>query len=151
VRALEVVKVKVALQCRQEVDSAGEVAGINQFVLERAPQSLDENVVESSTTTIHADRDAALLKWSEELGGGELRALIGVPDFWLAEAEGGVERSQAKAGFQGVGEFPTEHESAEPIHDRNQVEKAATHGNVSNIGTPDMIGPENSTPRNRYG
>jgi hypothetical protein len=121
VGALEVVKVKVALQCREQVESAGEVAGIDQFVFERAPQSFDENVVESSTTTIHADRDAALLKRCEELRRGKLRALVGVSDFGLAKAESGVERGHAEAGLQGVGEFPTEHESAEPIHDRNHV------------------------------
>jgi hypothetical protein len=35
---------------------------------------------------IHADDDATLLERSQELGRGELRALIGVPDFRLAQA-----------------------------------------------------------------
>jgi hypothetical protein len=87
-------------------------------------------------------KDAALLKRSQEFGGGELRALIGVPDFGLTEAERGVERGQAEAGFHGVGEFPAEHEAAEQIHHCHQVEKAATQRNISNIGAPDVIGPE---------
>ena len=61
-RALVVVKVEVALQRWEQIQAAGEVAGIDQFVLERAPQPFDENVVESAATAIHADRDAALLQ-----------------------------------------------------------------------------------------
>ena len=140
-RALVIVEVEVAFQRREQFEAAGEVAGVDQFVLERAPQPFDENVVERTAAAIHADRDAALLERSQKVGRGELRALIGVPDFGLAEAERGVERGQAEAGLHRVGEFPTEHEAAEPIHHRDQVEKAATHRNVSNIGAPDVVGP----------
>jgi hypothetical protein len=86
--------------------------------------------------------DAALLQRCEEVGRGKLRALIGVPDFGLAEAERGIQRRQAEAGLHGVGEFPAEHEAAEPVHYRDQVQKATAHRNVSNIGTPDVVGPE---------
>src|SRR5689334_14848721 len=115
-RALMVVKVEVALQCREQIEAAGEIAGIDQFVFERAPQPFDKNVVEGSTTAIHADGDATLLERSEEFAGGELRALVGVPDLGLTEAERGLECSQTEAGLQGVGEFPAEYEAAEPIH-----------------------------------
>src|SRR2546421_8560570 len=118
-RALIVVKVEIALQRREEIESGGKVAGIDQFVLERTPQPFDENIVEGAATAIHADQDATLLERSQELAGGELRTLIGIPDFGLAEAESGVECGQAKAGLQGVGEFPTEHEPTEPIHHRD--------------------------------
>src|SRR4051794_25086347 len=82
--------------------------------------------------------------WSgdQKFGGGELRALIGVPDFGLTEAKGGVECSQAETALHSVGEFPTEYEAAEPIHHRHQIEKAATHRKVGNVGAPDVVGPE---------
>jgi hypothetical protein len=51
-----------------------------------------------------------------------------------------VQRSQAEAGLHRVGKFPTEYEAAEPVHHGDQVQKAATHRNVSNIGTPDVVG-----------
>ena len=137
-----VVKVKIALQGREQIEAAGEVAGIDQFVFERAPQPFDKDIVEGSTTAIHADRDATLLERSQEFGGGELRAVVGVPNFGLTEAECGLERRQTEAGLQGVGEFPAEHEAAEPIHHRHEVEKAAAHRNVSNIGAPDLIGSQ---------
>jgi hypothetical protein len=56
-----VVEVEVAVQRREQVQAAGEVAGIDEFVLHRAPQTLDENVVQGAASSIHADRDAALL------------------------------------------------------------------------------------------
>src|ERR1700676_2441584 len=71
--------------------------------------------------------------------GSELRALIEVPDFRLAEAKRGAVRGQAEASLHGVGEFPTQHEAAEPIHHRDQVQKAATHRNIGNIGRPDLV------------
>jgi hypothetical protein len=77
----------------------------------------------------------------QKIGRGELRPLIGIPDFGLAEAERGPERRQTEAGLHRIGQFPTEHVTAEPIHDGDQVEEAATHRNVRNIGTPDVIGP----------
>ena len=52
-----------------------------------------------------------------------------------------MERRQAEAGFHRIGEFPTEHEAAEPVHHRDQIEKTATHRKVRNIGAPDVVGP----------
>src|SRR5438445_11867577 len=101
-RALIVVKVEVALQGREQIEAAGEVAGVDQFVLERAPQPFDKNVVEGSTTAIHTDRDATFVERRQKLGGGELRALIGVPDFGVTKAEGGVDRSQAETALHRV-------------------------------------------------
>src|SRR6266403_2910633 len=34
---------------------------------------------------------------------------------------------------------PTEHVAAEPVHHGDQIEKAATHRNVRNIGAPDVV------------
>jgi hypothetical protein len=48
--------------------------------------------------------------------------------------------TQAEARLHRVGEFPTEHKAAEPIHHCDQVEKAATHRNLRNIGAPDVVG-----------
>ena len=53
VRTLVIVEVKVTLERREEFDAAGKVAGVNEFVLERAPQPFDEDVVERSTDCGH--------------------------------------------------------------------------------------------------
>jgi len=136
-----IVEVKIFFQRWEEFATAGKVAGVDQFVFERAPQPFDEDIVQRSPAAIHTDRDAALLERSQEVGRGELRTLIGVPDFRLAKPERGVERGQAEGGFHGIGKFPTEYVTAEPVHDRDQIEKAALHRNIGNIAAPDMIGP----------
>jgi hypothetical protein len=68
-------------------------------------------------------------------------SLIGVPDFGLAETECRLQRGQTEACLHRVGEFPTEHEAAEPTHHGNQVDEAAMHRKVRNIGAPDLVGP----------
>src|ERR1039458_1485883 len=42
--------------------TTGEVAGIDELVLQAAPQSLDENIVQGAAASIHADPDAALFQ-----------------------------------------------------------------------------------------
>ena len=84
---LVIVKVEIVFQRREQILAGGEVAGIDQLVFERAPQAFDEHVVERAAAAIHADGDPAALEGSQEIGRGELRALIGVPDFGLSEAE----------------------------------------------------------------
>ena len=140
-RALVVVEMEVAVQRAPQLVTIGEVAGVDQFVLERPPQPFDEDVVERPAAAVHADANLAAGECAGEVVGGELRALIGVEDLGLAEAKRPVQRRQTAARFQGVGQLPTEHVAAEPIHHGDQIEEAATHWNVSNIGAPDLIGP----------
>jgi len=49
VRALVIVEVEIVFERRKQFQAAGEVAGIDQLVLERAPQPFDENVVECAS------------------------------------------------------------------------------------------------------
>lgn len=44
VRALVIVEVEIVFQRREQFQATGKVARIDQLVLERAPQPLDENV-----------------------------------------------------------------------------------------------------------
>jgi len=39
-----IVKMEVAVQRLEQIGPAGEIAGVNEFVLQAAPQPLDENV-----------------------------------------------------------------------------------------------------------
>jgi len=109
-----IVEAEVAVQRLEQIGPAGEVAGVDEFVLQAAPQALDENVVQCAAPPIHADRDVALLQRRQKIWRGELGPLIGVPDFGLAEAERRFQRGQTKAGLHRIGKFPTEHEAAEP-------------------------------------
>src|ERR1700687_5455494 len=68
-----IVEMEVAIQLREQIEAAGEVAGIDEFVFQRAPEALDENVVQSEASSIHADRDAAPLQRRQKVGRGELQ------------------------------------------------------------------------------
>ena len=81
----------------------------------------------------------------------ELRALIRVPDFGLSEAECRLQRRQTEAGLHGVGEFPTDHEAAEPIRYGHQVEEAAMHRKVLISVLQTWLGRSMETPRSKYG
>src|SRR5947207_2175886 len=128
-----VVELEVAIQRRHELRPIGEIARIDELVLQAAPQAFDEDIVQRTPASIHADRYAALFQWRQKVRRGELATLIGVPDLGLAETERRRQRGQTEAGIYGIGEFPTEHETAEPIHDGDQIEKAAPHRNIGNI------------------
>src|SRR6202030_2814949 len=52
----------------KQFQAGGEVAGVDQLVLERAPQPFDENIVERAAAAIHTDGDPALLERSQEVG-----------------------------------------------------------------------------------
>ena len=56
-----IVEAEVVVQRLEQIGPAGEVAGVDEFVLQAAPQALDENVVQGTAPSIHADRDVALL------------------------------------------------------------------------------------------
>ena len=111
VGASVIVEAEVAIQRLEQIGPVGEVAGIDEFVLQAAPQALDENIVQGAAPSIHADGDVALLQRRQKVGRGELGSLIGVPDFGLAEAECRLQRGQTEAGLHRIGEFPAEHES----------------------------------------
>ena len=57
---------------------------INAFVLERAPEALDENVVHPLALAVHGDTDSLLFEHIGPGTAGELAALIGVEDFRTA-------------------------------------------------------------------
>ena len=86
------------------VEAVGQFVQVNRLVLERAPQSLNEDVVHAPAAPVHGDRDPGLLEATGDLEAGELAALVGVEDLRPA---GGVERLiqglDAEAARAGIG------------------------------------------------
>ena len=68
VRTLMVVEPEVVCQALVELGDALVVPQVDILVLDRAPESLDEGVVQRSTTAVHADQDLPLLEPLGELG-----------------------------------------------------------------------------------
>ena len=73
-------------------------------------------------------------------GGGELHALVGVEDFGLAMLEGLLEGIETEQAVQGVGELPGQDEAAVPVHDRHKIHETVRHGDIGDVGAPDLIG-----------
>lgn len=68
--------------------------------------------------------------------------MIGIHDLGRAELEDSlVQRFDAEVGFQRVGDPPGQHLPGLPVHDGNQIEEAAPHRPVGDVGAPDLIGP----------
>src|SRR5829696_9671787 len=53
---------------------------INLLVLDRSPESLNEDVVAPRASAVHADSNPSLEQHAGEVVAGELRALVGVED-----------------------------------------------------------------------
>jgi hypothetical protein len=62
---------------------------IDFFVLDRFPQSLDEDIVSPAAFAVHAHADAAIPERLRKLGAGEPAALVGVEDLGRAVASEG--------------------------------------------------------------
>ena len=68
--------------------------------------------------------------------------MIAVHDLWRAESvHRFIERLNTELGLVGVRDPPCQDLARRPVHDRNQIEEAAAHRQIRNIGAPDLIGP----------
>lgn len=71
---------------------------------------------------------------------GERAALVGVEDIRSAVFRQGLFQGRdAKIRLHSVGKTPGRHVAAVPVHGGDHVQKAFSHGNISNINTPDLI------------
>src|ERR1700750_2855294 len=71
-------------------DAVGRWEHVDAFVVHGPPQALDKDVVVAAPAAIHADLDPVIPQHLGELVAGELRALIGIEDFGLAEPDEGL-------------------------------------------------------------
>ena len=75
---------------------------------------------------------------------GKLAALVAVEDFRRAMFCDGLFQSlHAKVRIHAVGQTPSQHFTAVPVHDRDQIPKAAPHRYVGNVCAPDLVGAIN--------
>ena len=80
---------------------------IDFFVLQRAPQSLHEDIVNPASFTIHAEFDASFEHGFGEVPCGELGPLSSVDDLRLSESRQGLfQRFHAESRLQSVVESP---------------------------------------------
>jgi hypothetical protein len=58
----------------------------------------------------------------------------------LTIPQGFFQNLNTEVPLQGVGQPPGEHIPAVPIHDGHQIQEASSHGDVGNVGAPDLVG-----------
>ena len=59
--------------------------------------------------------------------------------------------SDAEPGIHGVRQSPGQNVACGPVHDRDQIQEAAAHRNVGDVGAPDMVGPVDCQPLEKVG
>ena len=115
---------------------------VDAFILQRPPQALNEDVVQIPGFAVHRYFGAHLFQPVGPGEGGELRPLVRIHDLGRAEAVDCLVQSlDAKISLQRVGDAPGQHFAGEPVHDGHQIEEAFAHGQVGDVGAPDLIWP----------
>ena len=141
VRAAFVVEAEEGLQAGRGLGQVGVAAQVDFVVFDRAPESLDENIVQAAALAVHGEFHASSQEWFGESRGRELAALVGVENF-----RGAVLRQRplhgpdAKAGVEGVREFPRQHGPAVPIDHRAQIDEAADDGHIRTSKRGQVLG-----------
>ena len=110
------------------------------LIFDRAPQPLDEDVVQEAAAAVHRDRDPGRQQLAGERGAGELRALVGVEYARRAVTRQRLlQRLDAEPAVHRVRQPPGQHRAARPVDHRHQIQKAVRHRNVGDVGGPDVV------------
>lgn len=139
-RSFRIVEGEICTQSLGGLRHAFVVLQIHFLILDASPESLHEDVIPASPSSIPTDADVFLFESVGEIFTGELRALIAVEDVGLGAPECSLQGCDAEEAVQGVGEFPGEHVAAEPVHYGHQIDKAVLQPDVGDVGTPHLVG-----------
>ena len=102
--------------------------------------TLDRDGIEASTAAVHADLNAGLLEAAGEKLARQLKSLVRVEDLRPPiGSQRSLQSGETKGRVARIGQFPGENLSACPVHDSDQVQVPFGHGNVAEIGCPDLI------------
>jgi len=140
-RSFCVVKCKVVSQPQCQVSHAAVSLQIDVLMLETAPESLHEDIVQRPASAIDADADAFTLEHIGEDLTGKLHPLVAVEDLWSARVLQGIfETVDTEGGVQCVAQLPAQDFAAVPVDDHDQIGKAMRQANVGDVGAPDLVG-----------
>ena len=115
---------------------------VDAFVFQRPPEALNEDVVQIPGFAVHRYFGLGPLQPVGPVERRELRPLVRIHDLGRAEAvDCLVQRLDAKISLQRVGDAPGQNFAGEPVHDGHQIEEAFAHGQVGDVGAPDLIWP----------
>ena len=141
------IALKIASQAEPQSRDSGVVMHIDVIIFDSAPQALDEDIVQVTTTPIHTNTNASSQQASGKRMGGELRALVTVENVRLTESESAFQGTNAKLGIHRIRQLPCQYEAAKPIHDSNKIHRPTRHWDIGNVYTPHFIRlPDDAIP-----
>jgi hypothetical protein len=141
VTALVIVKAYPLLQAVAQLGATAEGMQVKVIVFDGPQQPFNEDVVLASAAAVHTDGDPVVLEDLSKTVAGELCSLVGVEDLRFSiTIQGFLEGLITEIRVQGIGKPLGQDFAAMPVHDRHQVHKATGHGNVGDIGSPNLIG-----------
>lgn len=147
VRSLLVVEAEEDREVGLGFDLRAVALEVDLVMLDRAPQPLDEDVVEAAALAVHGQLHAGREQRLGKLGGGKLAALVGVEDLRRAiPGHRALHRPHAEAGIERVRQFPREDRPAIPVEHRAEVDEAAVDRHVGDVHRPDLVGPIDRQP-----
>jgi len=139
-RATLIEELKIASETRTDIRDRLVAVQVDLFVLDRAPEPLDEDVVAPAAFAVHADLDLSAAQHVQEFQARELAALIGVEDLRAAVPRQRIfQRRDAEVARKRWRQAPAQHLAARPVHHDDEVDEAAGHRNVGYVRRPDVI------------
>src|SRR5690606_24893058 len=106
-QALVVVELEISIKRLMHIQPVIERPQIDALVLDAPPEPLHECVVRCPASAVAADGNPLILKPFGESPARELNPLVAVEYLRLTPAtQGSVQRGEAKARFQRVGQLP---------------------------------------------
>jgi len=125
VRAESVVTFNVAADFPTSLNQVNVVFEIDLFVLQAAPESFHDYIVQRPPLAVHADVYTGGQKGLEESRPSELRSLIGVEDLRIPVALASLfQCMDDELLIDGNGQLPGKYFPRIPIQNRHQVYKA---------------------------
>ncbi len=139
-RPARVIEVEVRCELSASLGDALVGMQIDVLLLDAAPQSLDDDVVDPATLAVHADLDALVFQDIHEIGAGELAALVGVEDFRRAKLLDRFFQSlDAEVGRHADRHAVRQHLAGGPVENRDQIDETPLHRDVGQLGGPDLV------------
>ena len=109
------------------------------LLFDTPPQTFDKDIVQTPTSSVHADPNLVRFQYTRKPRTGEVTALIGVEDVRSCRLQGFFQTLQAEIHFQCIGHPPIDHVPRVPVDDGNEIGKAFFESDIGDVGTPDLV------------
>ena len=125
------------------VGSAGELASVDQFQFEGAPEAFHGSVVVAVTASAHGGDQTGRLQGCPKVPGGVLNTPVGVEkqSGWRRTMQGRHgESCQDQGGVNCLTHGPADDFAAVEVQNAGEIEPTLVGENVGDIGDPDLVG-----------